>query len=56
MLMKEKEIDHIQSIGDLRAALADIPDDMPICDQMGEDLCLFLTTGPLDDKTCVIYS
>ena len=42
MLMREKEIDHIETAGDLRAALADVPDNMNICDGLGNGLCLTL--------------
>lgn len=28
MLMREKELDHIETVSDLRADLADVPDDM----------------------------
>ena len=42
MLMREKEIAHIETVGDLRAALADCPDDMNICDLAGAGLGLSL--------------
>lgn len=38
MLKLEREIDHIETVGDLRAALANAPDEMPICDSVGEAL------------------
>jgi len=40
MLMSEREIDHIETFGDLRAALAECPDDMNLCDLAGDGLCL----------------
>jgi hypothetical protein len=42
MLMREKEIDNIESAGDLRAALADVPDDMPLGDGLHDGLLLRL--------------
>ena len=42
MLMREKEIDGIETVGDLRAALADVPDDMPLADCFGEPLMAVL--------------
>jgi hypothetical protein len=40
MLMREKEIDHIETIGDLLAALADVPHDTPLEDAMNCGMCL----------------
>lgn len=34
MLMREKEIDNIETIGDLKAAIATVPDDTPLEDGM----------------------
>jgi hypothetical protein len=36
--MREKEIDGIETVGDLRAALADVPDDMRLADCFDEPL------------------
>jgi hypothetical protein len=38
MLMREKEIDGIETVGDLRSALADVPDEMPLKDCFDEPL------------------
>ena len=35
-----KEVDQLETLGDLRAALADLPDDMPISDGMGNPLLI----------------
>ena len=40
MLIREGEIDHIETIGDLRRALADVPDDTPLEDGMNGSMCL----------------
>lgn len=40
MLMREKEIDHIETVGDLRAALADVPDDTPLEDGLNGSMYL----------------
>ena len=40
MLMHEKEIDHIETIGDLRRATASLPDDTPLEDGMNGAMCL----------------
>ncbi|MBT0664746.1 hypothetical protein KI809_10585 [Geobacter pelophilus] len=45
MLMREKEIDHIETIGDLRAAIADVPDDTPLEDCMNAGMCLIYHDG-----------
>ncbi|MFZ2949532.1 MAG: hypothetical protein WA003_08600 [Desulfuromonadaceae bacterium] len=40
MLMREKEIDGIETVGDLFAALADGPHDTPLEDGMNCGMCL----------------
>lgn len=35
-----KEVDHIEDLKTLRDAINGLPDDFPICDAMGEPLCL----------------
>ena len=40
MLMTEKEIDHIETIGDLKRAIANVPDDTPLEDGMNCGMCL----------------
>lgn len=52
MLMREREIDHIESAGDLRAALADVPDDMPLGDALRNGLLLTLIKDE-DDKDLI---
>jgi len=45
MLMTEKEIDHIETIGDLKRAIASVPDDTPLEDGMNGCMCLTYHTG-----------
>ena len=42
MLMREKEINNIETIGALRAVLADVPDDMAIFNMHGYSVDLHL--------------
>lgn len=47
MLMKEKEIDHIETIGDLKRAIATVPDDTPLEDGMNcSMLLIYHEAGP----------
>lgn len=38
--MREKEIDHIETIGDLKRAIASVPDDTPLEDGMNCSMLL----------------
>jgi hypothetical protein len=40
MLMDEKEIDNIETIGDLKRAIATVPDDTPLEDGMESGMLL----------------
>ena len=40
MLMREKELDHIETIGDLKTAIASVPDDTPLEDGLGGGMYL----------------
>lgn len=55
MLMKEKEIEGIENVRDLRAALADVPDDMEIGDYFGDALSVTLSQNPETNQPYIYF-
>ncbi|MFZ2949004.1 MAG: hypothetical protein WA003_05925 [Desulfuromonadaceae bacterium] len=55
MLLREKELDHIETVSDLRAALADVPDDMDIQDALGAGLYLAVRQDGPGEKQYIEY-